>query len=80
MPDFAYNGRGMKIGSVGQGSSGEKAGLLKEDVITKINDTDIEDLKHYSTELKKFSPGDEIQLTIKRGEEIKKITIKLGTR
>jgi S1-C subfamily serine protease len=70
----------MKIASVGIGSAGEKAGLMKEDIVIKINDTDIEDLKQYSSELKKFSPGDEVQLTIKRGEEIKKISIKLGAR
>ncbi|MGE5354877.1 MAG: M20/M25/M40 family metallo-hydrolase [Deltaproteobacteria bacterium] len=80
MPDFAYNGKGMKIASVSQGSAGDKAGLLKDDIILKINDTEIEDLKHYSSELKKFSPGNEVMLTIKRNEELKKISLILGSR
>ncbi|MBK7096616.1 MAG: M20/M25/M40 family metallo-hydrolase [Saprospiraceae bacterium] len=80
MPDFSYNGQGMKVGSVSAGSAGEKGGLLKDDVIVRINETDIIDLKQYSAELKKFSPGDEVILTIKRGVEIMKINVKLGAR
>jgi C-terminal processing protease CtpA/Prc len=80
MPDFSYNGQGMKVGSVSAGSAGEKGGLLKDDVIVRINETDIIDLKQYSAELKKFSPGDEVILTVKRGEEIMKINVKLGAR
>ena len=80
MPDFSFNGTGMKVGSVSAGSAGEKAGLMKDDIIIKINETEIIDLKQYSAELKKFSPGDEVTLSVKRGDEIKKIKLKLGAR
>ena len=80
MPDFSYNGNGMKIGVIASGSAGEKAGLMKGDIIIGLNETEIENLKQYSEELKKFSPGEEVLLTINRDEEILKINIKLGSR
>lgn len=66
VPDFAFKGEGVKIGSVIEGSSGDKAGLKAGDIITAINGQKVANLKQYSDALKKFNPGDKVQLSIVR--------------
>ncbi len=80
VPDFTYTGKGVMIGSVIEGSAGEKAGLKKGDVITALNSDKVENLKEYSEALKKYKPGDVVKLTVLReGKEIV-IPLELGAR
>lgn len=70
MPDFAFSGKGVAIGAVGDDTPAKTAGLVKGDVITAINGTKVENLRSYSDMLKKFTPGDVIDVTfIREGEE-----------
>jgi len=80
VPDFAYKGEGVKLGSVIEGSAGDKAGLKAGDVITAINGEKVSDLKQYSDALKKFKPGDKIKLTILREGKSVVIPLVLGVR
>ncbi len=80
IPDFAYSGEGVKVGSVIEGSSGEKAGLLKGDVITSINGETVKSLKEYSDILKKLQPGDKVELGLLREGKVKAISFALGER
>ena len=78
MPDFAFSGIGVKIGAVGDDTPAKNAGLEKGDVITAINSTKVEDLRSYSNMLKKFSPGEVIDVTFTREgkEQAVKLTLK----
>ncbi len=80
VPDFAYTGEGVKIASVIEGSAGEKAGLLAGDIINSVNGELVKKLMEYSNELKKFQPGDTIEIGILRGGEAKTISLTLGER
>jgi hypothetical protein len=80
IPDFAYTGEGVKIGSVIEGSTGEKAGLLAGDIITSLNSEVLKNLMDYSNALKKFQPGDTVELGILRNGKEKVIPITLGER
>lgn len=80
MPDFTYDGKGMKIATISEGSAGYKAGLQKDDIVIKLNGTEIENLKTYSTELKKYKPGDEVTLTVIRNGKMESFKIILGAR
>jgi len=80
MPDFSYRGEGVRISSVMEGSSGAKAGLLAQDVIIKIDDTKVKDLKEYSDLLKTYQPGDKIRMTVLRDGKEKIISLLLGER
>jgi predicted metalloprotease with PDZ domain len=80
MPDFSYKGEGVKIGAISKDSAGEKAGLQKGDIITKIDGKTVKGLRDYSTKLKAYSPGDKIKFEIKRNGETKIIELKLGSR
>ncbi len=80
IPDFAYAGEGVRIASVSEGSAGDKAGLQAGDIITAINGEPMKKLMDYSNALKKFAPGDTIQLGITRAGEELVIPITLGER
>ena len=80
VPDFAYEGSGVKIGSVISGSEGEKAGLKNNDIIIKLGSNNIDNLKTYSDLLKQHQPGEIINLTILRDGKEESIKLKLGVR
>ena len=75
MPDFAYEGVGVKVSQVAPGSAGAKAGLQAGDVIKTFGGEDVNDLRAYTTELGKYSPGDEVEVVVDRGGE--SVTLKL---
>ncbi|MBU8922686.1 MAG: M20/M25/M40 family metallo-hydrolase [Bacteroidales bacterium] len=72
MPDFAFSGKGVKVSSVSDGSAADAAGIIPGDVIIRLGSIDIHDLKGYSSALKSFEPGDEVDIVVlRRGNEIK---------
>jgi aminopeptidase N len=80
MPDFAYSGDGVKVGAVSDDSPGSNAGLMKSDIIKKLDGTEITSLKQYSDLLKTHKPGDEITLEIERDGEVKYLKLILAER
>ncbi|MCD4656944.1 MAG: M20/M25/M40 family metallo-hydrolase [Planctomycetes bacterium] len=78
MPDFGFKGKGVKIAAVSKSSSAEAAGLKKGDIIIKLGETSIEDLRQYSNALKNFKPGDITTIVYLRDgkESTVKITLK----
>ncbi len=80
IPDFSFTGEGVKVGSVIEGSAGEKAGLKKGDIIVALNKDTINNLKEYSETLKKYQPDDVVKLTVLRDGKEEIISLKLGAR
>jgi Peptidase family M28/Peptidase family M1 domain/PDZ domain len=66
IPDFAYPGEGVKIADVTSGSSAEKCGLQKGDVIVQLDKYKVKNLREYSDALKKFNPGDVVEIVYLR--------------
>lgn len=73
-PDF----EGVKITQVVPDSPADKADLWVNDIIIKIADADIKEFTDLQTTLKEYQPGDRVELTIKRGEEILKLNLELA--
>ncbi len=80
MPDFAFSGKGVSIGAVGDDTPAKNAGLQKGDVITAINGAEVTDLRSYSNMLKQFSPGDAIDVTFLRDDAEQTISLTLKAR
>ncbi len=80
MPDFAHSGPGVKIQGVAPDSPAMTAGLKTGDVITHIDGTEIEGLRHYSGILKSHAPGDNLVFTIARDSETLTVPITLTSR
>jgi len=80
IPDFAFSGKGVKVGGVSPDSPAEKAGLKKGDVIIKFNNKDVNNLSDYSNLLKLHKPGDVIEIEFLRAGKIINTKLTLGER
>ena len=66
VPVFDYQGDGVKIDSLVPDSPAAKAGLRTGDVIVRIDDQAIADLRGYSEALKKLQPGQTVTVQLLR--------------
>jgi hypothetical protein len=71
IPDFSdEEGGGVLVSGVLPGSPAEKAGILKGDRVTAVDEEKIDTLEDYSIVLKSHQPGDKIRVTfLREGEE-----------
>jgi len=58
--------KGVFVFSSVEGGAGEKAGLKLGDVITKVNDTEIESMEDLAAVKKGYKAGDTVTLTVYR--------------
>ncbi|MBD0331905.1 MAG: PDZ domain-containing protein [Chitinophagaceae bacterium] len=72
------NDKGAEISEVSEGSAAAKAGLKKGDIITKIDDMDIEDAEDVSEAVRAHKPGEKVNITILRDDREQKLTAELG--
>jgi hypothetical protein len=70
IPDYSFDGKGLKIDGASEGRPGEKAGLKAGDIITKIGDFEIKDVYAYMAALGKFEKGQTVPVIINRKGEI----------
>lgn len=70
VPDYLYDGKGMRIDGVSEGRPASKAGLQKGDVVMKLGDENVKDMMSYMKALSKFNEGDSTTVVVKRGEEL----------
>jgi len=72
MPDYTYEGKGMRIDGVTDGKPASKAGLKKGDVIIKLGENVVGNTMDYMNALGKFNKGETTTITVIRdGVEIK---------
>jgi len=69
VPDYLYDGKGMRIDGTREDTPAFNAGIQKGDVVLKLGDSTITDMMSYMRALSVFDNGDEADITIKRGEE-----------
>ncbi len=69
VPAFDYQGEGVKIDSLVPDSPAAKAGLQPSDVIVRIGEQKITDLRGYSEVLKQLEPGQTITVEVLRGDQ-----------
>lgn len=72
------NNNGVYIYSVEKDSPAYKIGLQKDDLILKINDTNIQNSSYLKYELYKYNIGDTIKITYKRNNTEYEKDVKLG--
>jgi serine protease Do len=69
--------QGVKVQSVTKESAAEKAGLKEGDIITKIDDTKIQDPDDLSAAIKKHKPGEKVTVSYMRDKKEVKVTAEL---
>lgn len=75
MPDYLYDGKGLKIDGVTKNKTANKFGILKGDIIVKLGDLEITDIYKYMEGLSLHKTGDSTIVRVKRGEKILDVPI-----
>ncbi|HNX50432.1 MAG TPA: M20/M25/M40 family metallo-hydrolase [Thermoanaerobaculaceae bacterium] len=71
MPDFAFEGPGVKVAQVTPGSPAAAAGIREGDVLLAIDAQRLQGLADLSAALKAHAPGDVVAVTVQRdGKEL----------
>lgn len=76
-PSYADNTDGMAVDGVVDDGPAAEAGMKSGDVIIKIGETDVANIRDYMGALRNNKPGDEVDVIIKRGEENLTLNVKL---
>lgn len=75
MPDYTFEGEGMRIDGVSDNKPAAKAGILAGDVVIKLGDMEVKDVQAYMKALSKFKKGDTTEVEVLRKGETKKMAI-----
>ena len=75
MPDYLYDGVGLRVDGVSKGKTASKFGILKNDIIIKMGDIEVLNMMDYMTCLSRFEKGDTTTVKIKREDEQIKLSI-----
>ena len=66
VPDFAYEGPGVRVSDIMPGSAASEAGLQAGDILLNFNNQPVTDLQTYSNLLRQSSPGDTVPIELQR--------------
>jgi S1-C subfamily serine protease len=75
IPDYLFDGKGMRIDGVTEGKPAEKAGIIKGDVVVKMGEIDIVDMMSYMTGLSKFEKGSSTTVKVLRDGNIVEVDV-----
>jgi hypothetical protein len=70
MPDYTFEGDGMRIDAVTEGRPASVAGLKEGDVVIQLGNIKVKDMMSYMKGLAQFKKGDHTKVKVKRGSEI----------
>jgi len=71
VPDYLYDGEGMRIDGVSEGKPAQVAGIQKGDIVIKVGEFEIIDMMSYMKSLSKFEKGQKTMVIVDRsGEQV----------
>ena len=75
MPDYTFDGTGVRADGVTDGKPAQKAGIKAGDIIIGLGDNNIVSLENYMQALGKFKKGEKAKVKFKRGKETLEATV-----
>ena len=69
IPDYMFDGKGMRIDGISEDKPAQKAGLKKGDIVIQLGDSTVVDMMSYMRALSVFKTGDKSKVVVKRGDE-----------
>ena len=75
VPDYMYDGKGMRIDGVSEDKPAQKAGMQKGDVVIQLGEHEIKDMMGYMKALSKFKKGDTTKTKILRNKKIIEVEV-----
>lgn len=70
VPDYLFDGKGMRIDGITDGKPASNAGLQVGDVVVKLGEVDVIDMMSYMKALSALKKGDSAPLKVMRKEEV----------
>jgi aminopeptidase YwaD len=70
VPDYTFEGEGMRIDGVTDGKPASKAGLEAGDIVIQLGDYNVVDMMSYMKALGKFKHGESTKVKVKRGNTV----------
>jgi len=71
VPDYLFDGKGMRIDGVSEEKPAQAAGMQKGDIVVKVGEYVIVDMMSYMQSLSKFEKGDKTMVVVDRkGEQV----------
>lgn len=71
MPDYTFDGKGLRIDGVTDGKPASKAGILPGDVILQMGSLEITDIYVYMKALSGYKKGEETQvMVLRKGQQV----------
>lgn len=75
VPDYMYDGEGVKADGVTDGKPASSAGVKAGDILLKLGEHPIRDMKTYMEALGKFKKGEATVIELKRGAETLRLNV-----
>lgn len=69
MPDYAFEGPGLRVDGVTEGKPASVAGIKQGDIIIELGGSPVNSMTDYMGQLGKFTKGDKTTVKVKRGTE-----------
>lgn len=69
MPDYLFDGKGMRIDGITEGRPAAAAGLQKGDVVVQLGDSTVVDMMSYMRALSSFEEGNSTKVVVDRNGE-----------
>jgi hypothetical protein len=80
VPDYGYDGEGVRISETTEGSPAERAGLKKGDVLVEFDGMKIHNIYDYTDALGKHKPDDLVRIVVQRKGAGVTLPLTLGRR
>jgi aminopeptidase N len=80
VPDFSYQGEGVRIDNTLSGSPAQQAGLQQGDILTQLAGQPVSDLASYAAILRTLKAGEKVELRFRRNDEVKVVEVMLVER
>jgi hypothetical protein len=68
VPDYLFDGKGMRIDGTREDTPAFRSGLQKGDIVVKLGDSLVTDMMSYMRALSVFEKGDQADITVERKE------------
>lgn len=80
IPSYTQESGGVLLQGASAGSPAAKAGVQKGDVLVGMGDIEIDNIYDFTNALRSFRPGETVELRVKRGGKVSKLTATLARR
>ena len=75
MPDYSFNGSGVRVDAISENRPAQKAGLQPGDVITQLGNHNITSIENYMQALGEYKKGDKITVHFNRVNEKRSVPV-----